>query len=161
MLHPVTHPARRPSKGPRELVATSVAPEVTEQVDAARERDDALAPAVPLRERVTRNNWITAAVLAALQNGVDLRPYIRGAHAGGDLLAVRLQPTVTSSIDGRCSRLRHGSKPLSRALWVAAAVRWALEQPPGVVADQIVHVPRRVKPANGQGVLEVFTQQAV
>lgn len=163
------HPMKGPrTKGPRAYIGTRVPRGTTDEVDAARARDAALLQGAPrptrLREAITRNNWITAAILAARAANPDLAPLIEWGNRTADRepLAVRVVEFVAEDIDQRRARIpRHNGVAVTRPQWLAAAVRWALDQPPGAVADQLVNVPRRDYRGPGQQAMEVFAQQAV
>lgn len=158
----------RRTKGPRAYVGVRVLPSTITDLDIARARDEAMVQAAPrpmrLREAVTRNNWVTAAVLAAHAAGANLVPLIEWGNRSTDreLLAVRVAELLATDIDQRRAVIQPplGAGPVTRPQWVAAAVFWALDQPPGVVAAQLVNVPRRDHRGPGQQSLEVFAAQA-
>lgn len=118
-----------------------------------------------LREAVHRTNWITAAILAAHAADADLAPLIEWGNRTTDRepLAVRVAESLATDIDQRRAviPLPPGADPVTRPQWVEAAVFWALDQPPGVVAAQLVNVPRRDHRGPGQQSMEVFAAQAV
>jgi hypothetical protein len=172
MLRPVDELSgrrTRRNKGPRMYVRAVVAPDESDDVDDARVRDTALGTAAVrgpyLRSKaVSRNDWFTAAILAEQAADADLEPYLEHGESQGDLaiVAARVAMPVRAQIDHRRARLsRRRRDVVPQEQYLAAVVRWALDQPPGVVAAQLVNVPRRDHRATGQQVLEVFVPQAM
>jgi hypothetical protein len=168
MLRDVKHPARRSSKGARTFVGTRVLPSVVADLDAARVRDLEFVPHpvrshLTLRDGVTRNDWVAAAILLALAHDAHLAPFIEPGHrkADAELVAGRVPDPWVIWIDTRRACMPHqGRHAVSRSQWLSAVLRWALEQPPGLVAAELIHVPRRDVHAAGQTALEVLTPRA-
>lgn len=168
MLSPVTQRTqrRRRSKGDRKYVSSRVPETLGAELDAARHRDFQLASqrGTAVGDNLSRNDWVTAGILAALASNAVLEEYVeRGAITGDrEVVAARLQPQVADSIDVRRAQMhRIASQPVPRERWIAAALRWALAQQPGVVVDQLPNVPRRNHVGgNQQEALEVLTREA-